>query len=458
MAGGAWTSQNKRRPGAYINTKGVAQAKPDTTLGRTLFINSETLNWGANGVTEVDAETDFKAVLGTSLATLVALKETMKGALTVLFLNTNDGEKAKATDAALPWNFTAKYAGTKGNDLTISVEKDPADETLVTVNTLFGTEVVNQQSLRTTNASGLESNAYVDVEFTGDDISGEDGVGKSKLAALTASTTYALSGGTTKPTDVTDVLNDVMGTENYNVVTTAGFAVDNDIHALVAAATKRLREDEGYKIRAVVPGQEGGTKYDYEGVSVVNNGVELTDGTVLTTTQAAGWFAGASSAADETTSLTYTTYPAAVAAYPKRTNEQTINALNAGQIVYTTRRDGTVVVEQDINSLLTVTDDKPASFQKNRTMRTLDIIALNTTEAFESSFIGKVGNDTTGRSLFKADRATYLQGLADKRAIQAIDAADIVVEPGEDADAVVVTLGVTPIDSMEKLYMTVNVG
>lgn len=458
MAGGTWIAQNKRRPGAYINTKGIAQTKPDTTLGRTLFINSETLNWGANGVTELDAGTDFKAVLGTSLDKLVALKETMKGALTVLFLNTNDGEKAKAADAALPWNFSAKYAGTKGNDLTISVEKDPADETLVTVNTLFGTEVVNQQSLRTTNASSLESNAYVDVEFTGDGISGEDGAGKSKLETLAASTTYALSGGTTKPTDVTDVLNDVMGTENYNVVTTAGFAVDNDIHALVAAATKRLREDEGYKIRAVVPGQEGGTKYDYEGVSVVNNGVELTDGTVLTTTQAAGWFAGASSAADETTSLTYTTYPGAVAAYPKRTNEQTINALNAGQIVYTTRRDGTVVVEQDINSLLTVTDDKPASFQKNRTMRTLDTIALNTTEAFESSFIGKIGNDATGRSLFKADRATYLQGLADKRAIQAFDAADIVVEPGKDADAVVVTLGVTPIDSMEKLYMTVNVG
>ncbi|WP_203638888.1 phage tail sheath family protein [Levilactobacillus wangkuiensis] len=451
MAGGTWTTQNKRRPGAYINTKGVAQAKPDTTLGRTLLINSEKLNWGANGVTEVDAGTDFKAVLGTTLDKLVTLKETLKGALTVLFLNTNSGEKATVAPEALPWAFTAKYAGTKGNDLTISVEKDPADTTLVTITTLFGTEVVNEQSLRTTNAAGLEANAYVDVAFTAEGAA-------EKLDALSATTTYPLVGGTTKPTDVTDVLNDVMGTENYNVVTTAGFAVDNDIHGLVAAATKRLREDEGYKIRAVVPGQEGGTKYDYEGVSVVNNGVELTDGTVLTTTQAAGWFAGASSAADEATSLTYTAYPDAVAASPKRTNEQTITALNAGQVVFTTRRDGTVVVEQDINSLLTVTDDKPKSFQKNRTMRTLDTIAMNTSESFEDSFIGKVGNDATGRGLFKADRATYLQGLADARVIQAFDPEDITVDPGTDADAIVVTLGITPIDSMEKLYMTINVG
>lgn len=451
MAGGTWTTQNKRRPGAYINTKGVAQAKPDTTLGRTLLINSEELNWGANGITEVDTGTDFKAVLGTTLDKLVTLKETLKGALTVLFLNTNNGEKATVAPEALPWAFTAKYAGTKGNDLTISVEKDPADTTLVTITTLFGTEVVNEQSLRTTNAAGLEANAYVDVAFTAEGAA-------EKLDALSATTTYPLVGGTTKPTDVTDVLNDVMGTENYNVVTTAGFAVDNDIHGLVAATTKRLREDEGYKIRAVVPGQEGGTKYDYEGVSVVNNGVELTDGTVLTTTQSAGWFAGASSAADEATSLTYTTYPDAVAASPKRTNEQTITALNAGQVVFTTRRDGTVVVEQDINSLLTVTDDKPKSFQKNRTMRTLDTIAMNTSEAFEDNFIGKVSNDATGRTLFKADRATYLQGLADARAISGFDAADIVVEPGNDADSIVVTLGVTPVDSMEKLYMTINVG
>ncbi|NLR31396.1 phage tail sheath C-terminal domain-containing protein [Levilactobacillus tujiorum] len=472
MAGGIWTAQNKRRPGAYINTKGAPQAQPDTDLGRTLLIGSADLGWGPNGVVEADNTTDFRAVLGTTLndERLIPLRETLKGALTVLYLNQNDGEKAKVEDAKLPWNFTAKYAGTVGNTLTVTVEKDPNDETLVTVKTLLGTTMVDEQIIRTTTASGLESNDYVNVTFTGDstepvgEVTVSDGgadfsaeAGKAKLDALAASTSYTLTGGTTKASDVTENLNDVLATENYNVVTTAGFAADNNIHSLVVASVKRLRDEEGYKVRAVVPMMEGTSKYDHEAISVVNNGVELVDGSILTATQAAGWFAGASSAANAGTSLTYTVYPDAINAAPKRTNEQTVNALNAGQIVFTTLRNGSVTVEQDINSLVSITDDKPNAFQKNRVIRTLDTIATNTMETFQSQFLGKVNNDSTGRSLFKANRVSYLKDLSDSTVIQPVDATDLSVEPGEDRDSIFVTLGVTPIDAMEKLYMTIFV-
>ena len=472
MAGGIWTAQNKRRPGAYINTKGAPQAQPDTDLGRTLLIGSADLGWGPSGVVEVDNTTDFKAVLGAELSDtrLIPLRETLKGALTVLYLNQNGGEKAKVEDAKLPWNLTAKYAGTVGNTLTVTVEKDPDDETLITVKTLLGTSLVDEQVVRTTTASGLESNKYVDVVFTGDatepvgEVAASDGgadfsakAGQAKLDVLAVSTSYQLAGGTTKTSDVTEMLNDVLATENYNVVTTAGFAADNNIHSLVVAAVKRLRDEEGYKIRTVVPVMEGASKYDHEAISVVNNGVELVGGSILTATQAAGWFAGAASAADAGTSLTYTAYPDAIAAAPKRTNEQTVNALNAGQVVFTTLRNGSAVVEQDINSLVTLTEDKPAAFQKNRVVRTLDTIATNTMETFQSQFLGKINNDSTGRSLFKTDRVSYLKSLSDNAVIQPVDAVDLNVEPGEDRDAILVTLGVTPIDAMEKLYMTIFV-
>lgn len=133
--GGTWTTQNKRRPGAYINTIGAAQPKADTNLGRTLLVNNVTLNWGAKGVTELNSNSDFKALLGESLDTpeLGALRETLKGALTVLFLNDNDGDKATISNDALPWNFTAKYPGTKGNELHVTVVKDPNDTTRITV-------------------------------------------------------------------------------------------------------------------------------------------------------------------------------------------------------------------------------------------------------------------------------------------------------------------------------------
>lgn len=472
MAGGTWTTQNKVRPGAYINTKGAPRPNADTTLGRTLLIGSSDLNWGKNGVTELNNQSDFQALLGAKLSDskFATLREVLKGAITVLYLNNNNGEKAKVEDATLPWNFIAKYPGAKGNDITVDVEKDPNDETKITVKTIFGTEIVDSQVVRTTTARDFEANDYIDVLFTGDNAEPKaeataagDGAdfkltaGQAKLEALAGSTSYKLAGGTTKTDEITDILNDALETERYNVVTTAGFALDDNIHALVATMVKRLREEEGYKVRAVVPNYEGGTKYDYQGVSVVSNGVELDDGTQLSATQAAGWFAGASSSAGADKSLTYETYPNAVNAYPKFTNEQTIDALNHGWIVFTTRRDGSVVVEQDINSLTTFTENTPKDFRKNRVLRTLDTIATNTQETFETTFIGKVNNDGNGRSLFKANRVSYLGNLETAGVISDFDADDISIEPGKDKDAVLVTLSVTPIDSMEKLYMVISV-
>lgn len=458
--GGTWTTQNKRRPGAYINTIGATQPKADTSLGRTLLVNNVTLNWGAKGVTELNSNSDFKALLGESLDTpeLGALRETLKGALTVLFLNDNDGDKATISNDALPWDFTAKYPGTKGNELHVTVVKDPNDTTRITVSTIYGTEVVDQQVIRTTTAKGLKSNEYIDVAFTTDEVPGvEDKPATNKLDVLANSTTYDLSGGTTKPTEITGLLNEALETEQFNVVTAAGFDPENSIHQLIATAIQRLRDEEGYKVRAVVPVYEGGYDYDHEGVSVVANGVILDDGTQIDTTTATGYFAGISSSTDFTKSLTFSEYPEAVATNPALNNELTIKALNNGWIVFTAKRGGRVVIEQDINSLHTFTEEKPKEFSKNRVIRTLDAIAMDTSDVFENNFVGKVNNDETGRDLFKANRVTYMSDLMKASIISDFEPTDLTVEPGNDKDAILVNLAVTPIDSMEKLYMTIVV-
>ncbi|WP_125764429.1 phage tail sheath family protein [Companilactobacillus hulinensis] len=470
--GGTWKTQNKRRPGAYINTVGAAQPKQDTSLGRTMLIGNTQLDWGAKGIIELNSNSDFKALLGAPLSTpeFGALRETLKGALTVLLLNNNDGTKAEITDDALPWKFIAKYPGTKGNDLHVSVVKDPNDITRITVSTIYGTEVVDQQVIRTTTAQGLVSNDYIDVEFVDDtsepvaSVEPEEGgaefaatPGQNKLESLSSSTTYNLVGGITDPVEVTELMNDALETEQFNVVTAAGFAPDNNIHQLLAQSVQRLRDDEGYKVRAVVPVYEGGYEYDYEGVSVVSNGVILQDGTQIDTTTATGYFAGISSATDSSKSLTYSEYPGAVSTYPSLNNEQTVKALNSGWIVFTAKRGGRVVVEQDIDSLTSFSDDKPKSFSKNRVIRTLDDIATDFENVFENTFIGKINNDETGRDLFKANRLAYMQSLVNVGIISVFDSSDLTVEPGEDSDSIVATVAVKPIDSMEKLYMTIVV-
>lgn len=457
---GTWTTQNKRRPGAYINTVGTSQPKTDTSLGRTLLVNNVNLDWGAKGVIELNANSNFKALIGEPLSSpgLGALRETLKGALTVLLLNNNDGDKATITSDALPWTFTAKYPGTRGNDLHVTVVKDPNDETRVTVSTIFDTEIVDQQVIRTTTASGLKSNEYIDVAFTTDTVPGvEDKSVTNKLDSLANSTTYDLIGGNTKSVEITELLNDALETIDFNVVTAAGFEPKNNIHQLIATAVQRLRDEEGYKVRAVVPVYEGGYDYDYEGVSVVANGVVLEDGTQIDTTTAAGYFAGISSATDSRKSLTYSEYPRAVATNPALNNELTIKALDNGWIVFTAKRGGRVVIEQDINSLTTYSEEKPKEFSKNRIIRTLDQIATDSEDVFETMFIGKINNDSTGRDLFKANRVSYMSDLMKASIITDFKPEDLTVEPGNDKDSILVNLAVTPIDSMEKLYMTITV-
>lgn len=474
----SWKTQNKRRPGAYFNVVGKGNNNNGTDIGRTLLPVSTQLNWGAKGIIKLNSDSNFKALLGHDIdePELQTLHEVLKGADTVLLLNNNDGTAAKATDAALPWTMTAKYPGTLGNNLHVTVEKN---DSKVTVSTLFGTKVVDQQVIGVDKPNTLFDNDYVEFELTsemtpqppssgsdGNDSNGSDGskatraskapvVMASKLDQLSSDVTVDLTGGTTKPAQISDLLNDALETEDYDVATTAGFPVNSPLHKQLVDEIKHLREDNDIKVRGVIP--YTGEKVNYEGISTVANGVVLGDGTELDATVAAGFFAGASSSADAAKSLTYVEYPDAISAYPKFSNDRTIEALENGEIVFTTKRNETVVIEQDINSLTKVTSEKPVFFSKNRVVRTMDTIVTNTKRTFEDMFIGKITNSTTGRDLFKANRVSYLQSLADANVISDFKEDDISVEAGNDRDSILVNLAVKPLDSMEKLYMTMVV-
>lgn len=95
-------------------------------------------------------------------------------------------------------------------------------------------------------------------------------------------------------------------------------------------------------------------------------------------------------------------------------------------------------------------------FTKNRILRTLDNIRNDITTIYESSYIGKINNDANGRNLLKASLAEYFAELQNMAAVQNFDPADITVEAGVDSDAVVVTAFIQPVDSVEKIYITVN--
>ena len=200
----------------------------------------------------------------------------------------------------------------------------------------------------------------------------------------------------------------------------------------------------------------GLTNPDSRFVINVNSGVTLSDGTVLTAQQCTWWVGGAEAGALYNQSLTYAQYPDAVSASPLMTNSQYEAALQAGKLVFFAE-DGQVKVEQDINSLVTYTTDIGKVFHKNRVMRLCNTIANDVYAQFSANFIGVVNNNAAGRSQFKAAIVGYLLDIQGNQGIQNFTADDVEVLPGEDIDAILVNIAIQVVDSVEKIYLTIEV-
>ena len=485
MAGGTWRIQNKVRPGVYINVKGDGKPVLTTPLGRLLMFQNKPLGWGQKGIIELTATSDFTALTGhkNTDKVLAPVYEALKDAETVLLLNDFDGGAKSTSTKEGVYTINAKYEGEQGNNISVSFAPAPLADSAntqdVTVTTIFGTKQVDQVKItlplpkadaiaaaELTKEDQLEvHNDYVDITFGTNpaDVTKELN-GKGEYPLYTAifngltqnAVNVSLAGGSNGTNKVVDDMNDYLENEFYAVATTAGWDESSNIHKLLVEEIKLLRENVGIKVRAVVPNEQGAV-YNYEGVSTVLNGYVLNDGTVITPNIATARFAGMSASATPDQALTYTQLDDAAEARPKLNNDKTIEALNAGQIVFTTRSGERVVIEQDINSLTKFTSIKPKDFSKNRIIRTLDEICTNTTQTFETSFLGKVSNNEAGRNVFKANRIGYLTGLQNQNMIRDFENSDLTLSQGDEKDAVLMELYVTPVDAMEKLYVNLIV-
>jgi hypothetical protein len=139
------------------------------------------------------------------------------------------------------------------------------------------------------------------------------------------------------------------------------------------------------------------------------------------------------------------------------TNTEIEEALKNGKFLISYSRSGKIKVEQDINSLHTYGQDRSYTFSKNRCIRTLDEIGTTTKGTWEDQFMGKFDNNSTGLDIFRSVLIKYAQDLQNMSAIRDFSAGDITVAMGNDVDSVVAEFYVRPVDSMEKLYFTVNV-
>ncbi|RXI46266.1 phage tail sheath protein [Clostridium tetani] len=435
MAGGTWEKQNKIRPGAYINFK--SKKNISTQIGeRGIATLPLVLPWGPEKeVITIQADDDLSKVLGINITddSVLLIREVFKKAKTLLLYRLNEGTKATATLEGLTIN--ARYSGTKGNNITIVIQNNVDDTEQFEVITMFEGNKVDKQLIK--NIEELKPNDY--VEFKGE--------GRLKSTAG-----LNLKGGEDGTITNQSYINYLAAIEPYDFHTVGIPTKDSSIKAVATTFIKRLKE-EGRQVQLVL---ENYPEADSENVISVKNGVILSDGSKITSDKAVAFVTGATAGANVNQSNTYLEYPGAIDVDTKYTNREIEESLLNGELVFTIS-NRKVVIEQDINTFKSFTEDKGKDYRKNRVIRTLFEVNNGTRLLWETSYIGKGDNNPDGRNLFKKDIIKFLERLQGIGALENVVPEDVEIQKGQDKDSIIAKVGVQPIDAMEKLYMTVEV-
>ena len=454
MAGGTFLSYNKTLPGVYINVKSQPTVTANIGTGGTVAM-AKNLSWGEQGtVIEIIPGEDTTEKVGYPITAPEAqfLLEMMRGSdvtsaptKILLYRYTGTGGAAATisgttvddqSDPVMTYEFTAKCVGTRGNDIAVSVTADPDTVGQYFVETFLAGTLVDAQAV--TTVSGITDNAWVAFDVTGT---------LDSLAAVT------LTGGLDPTVSATDDAAAITAFEPYDFDILAYDGTTSTTVAAYVQFIKRMNEAVGKKCQLVVGNFTGqNSKY----VIAVRNGVTLSDGTNLDAQNAIPWVAGAEAGAQYNQSLTYAQYPTAVSAYPKLTEAQLEQAVADGQIAFIDNF-GLTRVCTDINSKTSVTVAEGAEFKKNRLMRVINQLCNDTYAYFSQYFIGKVDNNPDGRSLLRAWLIGYLNDMQSNNGIQNFTAEDVEVLPGTTIDAVIINILIQPVDSVEKIYITVTV-
>ena len=370
------------------------------------------------------------------------LREMMKGSDTtagpvrILLYRPKGTEGAKASATLNNLTVTALYDGVRGNDISIVISSDPDQESTYQVSTILDGLVKDEQTAK--KAEDLTGNEWVVFSGTGE---------------LEASAGQALSGGKDPIIAAADYAAWLTALEPYKFDILVYDGTDKATIQAVASFVKRVSNNIGMKCQAVMAdAQESNSEW----VISVKNGVKLEDGTVLSAQQATWWLGGAEAGAMYNQSLTYSQYPNAIEASPKLTDAQIEAAIQLGEIVFIDTFDK-VKVCVDINTLTGFSTDKEKEYSKNRVMRVLNQFCNDVYEYFSNYFIGKTNNDENGQSLLKGWLVGYLNEMQSNGGIRNFEAEDVSVEPGNGTDAVVVGVRIQPVDSIEKIYMSVMV-
>ena len=451
MAGGSFQSQNKIRPGAYIKFQGVPSN--DNIVGsRGIVTMAAPIGWGPEDelikVTVADLYSNkLEKILGFNVysASAKLFRAALENAHTLLVYRADKGGTKASVQIDVASNkklkVTAKYAGTTGNNISISVKEAYAGG--YSVNTFLGSTQKDSQIVA--DIKDLVANDFVTFE-------GEGVISQTAVNTL-------LTGGTNGTPSNQMYTEYLAKLKTTQFDTLAAFKIgETELFngGTIKEFIQEMRETRGIKCQAVINNYVAA---NYEGViSTYNQGVKYADGTELTAEEFVVWMAGATAGADVTESNTYKVVANAVEVTGNVLEDDIETLITSGYVIISKRRDGAIVVEKDINTLVNLRDDVTDAFKENKVIRLLDAVANHIALDFEQNYAGKVVQDANGRALFKASIISYLTELQNSGAIINFNSStDVMVEAGEQVDAYYSEIYIQPTYSVDKLYMIVNV-
>lgn len=433
LGGGTFVLQNKTLPGAYINF--VSAKNNNVMFGERGYATMPLLlDWGEENkvfeVTNGDFQKYSTKIFGYDYTheKMKGLRDLFRNAKTAYLYRLNGGGvKASNTYA------TAKYGGTRGNDLKTVIVADPDNENKFIVKTLLDTLVVDEQGNAATTAD-LVDNDYVTWKAS---------------VTLAATAGLALANGTNGTVTGTNHQTYLDKIESYTFNTMGVDTTESTVKALYAAFVKRMRDEMGVKFQLVLHSYAA----DYLGTINVKNSVSDTDWNASALVY---WVTGASAGCEINKSNLNKVYDGEFTVGTDYTQHQLEAAIKAGEFTFHMVGDDVRVLE-DINSYVNVTDEMGDVFQYNQVVRVCDQIGNDIATIFNTRFLGVCPNDEDGRLSFWGTVVKHHKELQKIRAIQGFDENDITVERGDEKDAVYVVDAVEVTVAMGKLYMIVKV-
>lgn len=469
MPGAVFTKgQTMVRPGIYIRTNHVNEEAEKTTRGTVAAIFKS--SWGPLGLGKALESVDgAKATYGVDLSADTCWIPFKGKAVKVLPYRQGSGGTAASitltdTTAETPVNviaLTAKYVGTDGNSLKITLRDALSDASKREALLYWGTTL--KESFTYDKGGNEATNLVAAIAAQGSEYitAAKLAEGNGTLATLTQIAFASGVNPTANGTTVTDGLAAIEA-EDWNVVVTD--SEENATHEAVSAYLERVIAD-GKRVQGVVGEPTGvpistrlgnAVNFNNFALTYVLNGFVLADlETSYEGYKAAAYVAGRLAAGEITQSLTHDVVDIAGNIKGTLTNAQIIQAIESGAMVFTLNPKKRVQIEYDVNTLTTPSTDQDAGWKKNRRVKTRFYLIDEIVAAWDN-VLAKLNNDADGRAAL----CSLADGvIADMIKTGALASGECIVDPdnipvGDSAWFKIINL--VDNDSAEKMYLTIG--